>query len=78
MAITTTGSIHPAAPSTIAGSALSRSTVRELVIALATLEDQLRAAPPSERRTVARELSTVVHELRRRRQEMRALARQRA
>lgn len=77
MAMTTTGSTEPAAPGTIAGSALSRSTVRELVIALAVLEDRLRAAAPGERRDVARELSTVVHELRRRRHEMRAVSRQR-
>lgn len=56
---------------------LASSSVRELVIALAELEDQLRGAAANERAVLARELAAVVHELRRRRQQMRALSRQR-
>lgn len=54
----------------------TRCTVRELVIALAALEDRLRAAAPTERAEVARELRAVVAELRRRRGYMRAVSRQ--
>jgi hypothetical protein len=59
-----------------ASTSLARCSVRELVMALAALEDELRGAAPLERANVARELRCVVRELRLRRDQMRALSRQ--
>ena len=71
-----TGSARRTSITTRTPESLSRCSVRELVMALAALEDQLRGAAPLERADVARELRCVVRELRVRRDQMRALSRQ--